>query len=95
MKRTRRAFCLFLALLIAASFLSSLFLTLEHDCTHDRCQICSFVSSIKKLLGALCLASAICWLAGKPFIYGEFHPNSSPALPAATSPVTLKVKLSN
>ena len=95
MKHTRRAFCLFLALLITVSFLSGFLLALEHDCTHDRCQICSFVSSVKKLLWALCLAPVIWWLSVLPTVYGGLHLNGSSACPAVTSPVTLKVKLSN
>jgi hypothetical protein len=95
MKHTKRTFCLFLTLFIAVSFLSGLFLTLEHDCTHESCQICSFVSSTEKLLGALCLALAAYGFSAIPYVCGGFPPNNPSTLPSATSPVTLKVKLSN
>ena len=95
MTRKQKALCLVFALLITLFFLSGLFLSLEHDCTHERCQVCSFMTSIKKILATLCLVLAV--------FYGVAALFSRQSIPAeflatwrhAVTSVTLKVKLSD
>ena len=95
MQRKQKALCLIFALLITVFFLSGLLLTLEHDCTHERCQVCSFVTSIKKMLATLCLVLAAC--GGVVALFpAQNAPVEcfAPRRHAVTS-VTLKVKLSD
>ena len=95
MRREQKALCLIFALFITIFFLSGLLLTLEHDCTQERCQVCAFMTSIKKILATLCLILTACG--------GMVVLLSAPSIPAgclvpqhhAITPITLKVKLSD
>lgn len=95
MKRKQKALCLIFALFIAVFFLSGLLLTLKHDCTQERCQVCSFVTSIKKMLASLCLLLAACGGAVALFPEQNIPIRCMTPWRHAATPITLKVKLSD
>ena len=95
MKRNQHLLCLFLVTLILIFFLSMVFLSIQHKCHHNECPICLFIASVKRLLGALCiLLIAQIWHTlpslGEHVFYDKTNGSEQPS-----TPVTLKVKLSN
>lgn len=95
MKQKQRALCLVFALFITVFFLSGLFLTLEHDCTHESCQVCSFVTSIKQILAALCLALVAYGISAAAVQICHSDLSKIAYAKHAVTPITLKVKLSD
>ena len=95
MQRRQRALCLIFSVLIAIFFLSGLLLTLEHDCTHVSCQICSFTSSIRRILAALLMALVPCAVSAAGVLCRRGCLCRVTAFQHAISPITLKVKLSD
>lgn len=95
MTRKQKALCLIFALLITVFFLSGLLLTMEHDCTQERCQVCSFVTSIKKMLATLCLVLTALYGVVALFPRQSIPVRSLVMWRHAVTSVTLKVKLSD
>ena len=95
MDRKYKALCLIFALLITLFFLSGLFLSFEHDCTHESCQVCSFMTSIKKMLATLCLVLTALYGVVALFPRQSIPVRSLVTWRHAVTSVTLKVKLSD
>ena len=97
MKKTKRAAIVLACVLFFAMLLSVLFIAHEtgHDCIGEDCQVCIRIAScennLKNISGAVCAAgmlAAVCYVFVRTIL-----PMCS--FCAASSPVTLKVKLSD
>ena len=97
MKKTKRAAAVFACVLFFAMLLSVLFIAHEtnHECIGEDCQVCARLAacenSLKNISGAVTAAAAVtavCFVFVRTLL-------CSPVLCAASSPVSLKVKLSD
>ena len=97
MKKTKRAAIVFACVLFFAMLLSVLFIAHEtdHECIGEDCQVCARLAacenSLKNISGAVtaaAAAAAVCFVFVRMLL-------CSPVLCAASSPVSLKVKLSD
>jgi dolichol kinase len=97
MKKTKRAAIVFACVLFFAMLLSVLFIAHEtnHECIGEDCQVCARLAacenSRKNISGAVTAAAAVaavCFVFVRTLL-------CSPVLCAASSPVSLKVKLSD
>ena len=98
MKKNSLSLCLLLllAVLLCLSSVSGILVSLDHGCAHNDCPVCTFVFGIRQLLYYVCLA-ALCKVSfGVPDAYRRAYPYPThiPS-PMDTTPVELKVKLSN
>lgn len=97
MKKTKRAAIVFACVLFFAMLLSVLFIAHEtdHECIGEDCQVCARLAacenSLKNISGAVTAAAAV---AAVCFVFVRMLLCSS-VLCAASSPVSLKVKLSD
>ena len=97
MKKTKRAAIVFACVLFFAMLLSVLLIAHEtnHECIGEDCQVCARLAacenSLKNISGAVtasAVLAAVCFVFVRTLL-------CSPVLCAASSPVSLKVKLSD
>ncbi|MBQ4247257.1 MAG: hypothetical protein II703_01540 [Ruminococcus sp.] len=97
MKKAKRAAVVTALVLIVAMLFSVLFIAheAEHECTGENCQVCMKISAcenaLKNITGAVAAAAAlgvVCYVFVRTLL--PIH-----SFCAASSPITLKVKLSD
>lgn len=66
---------------------------LEHECAGEQCFLCLCLSLGQSLADMLLLPASLCFAVSFVVRCGIHHPNA--IVPAAWTPVCLKVKLSN
>lgn len=95
--KTKYSFlCAFLAVLILVSSAVNIFLPSEHNCIHEGCQLCQFISLMERLFKTILLFLI------SSFLYCVLHAGFGYLLYSSTktgclhkTPVNLHVKLSN